>query len=161
MYLVYSKISRLFQDISSIARSSSFFVHFLLQSGRCYKAEICTVLFPLRCAIAWYYFLPKSKFSDSGRKPWTIIRRFGQNRAHSLCSFYSKVEGATKLKFAPFCSPGDVLLPGIIFCRSQNFQILAENHGLRFGQNRAHSLCSFYSKVEGATKLKFAPFCSP
>ena len=24
-----------------------------------------------------------------------------------------------------------------------------------------HPLCSFYSKVEGATKLKFAPFCSP
>ena len=51
-----------------------FFLH---QSGRCYKAEICTILFPLRCAIAWYIvFLPKSKFSDSGQKPWTIIRRF-------------------------------------------------------------------------------------
>ena len=84
---------------------SSFFVVFLLQSGRCYKAEICTVLFPLRCAIAWYYFFPKSKFSDSGQKPWTIIRRFDRNRVHSLSPFYSKVEGATKLKFAPFCSP--------------------------------------------------------
>ena len=55
-------------------------------------------------------------FSISGQKPWTIIRRFGRDRAHSLCSFYSKVESATKMKFAPFCSPGDVLLPAIIFC---------------------------------------------
>ena len=50
-------------------KSSSFFVFFLLQSGRCYKAVICTILFPLRCAIAWYYILLKSKFSDSGQKP--------------------------------------------------------------------------------------------
>ena len=50
-------------------------------------------------------FLPKSKFSDSGQKPWTIIRRFDRNRAHSLSTFYSIVEGATKLKFTPFCSP--------------------------------------------------------
>ena len=24
--------------------------------------QICTILFPLRCAIAWHYFLPKSNF---------------------------------------------------------------------------------------------------
>ena len=28
-------------------------------------------------------------------------------------------------------------------------------------QDRTHSLSTFYSTVEGATKLKFAPFCSP
>ena len=77
----------------------------LLQNGKCYRAENCTILFPLRCTIAWHSFLRKSKFSDSGQKPWTIIRGFDRNRAHSLCSFYSKVEGATKLKFAQFCSP--------------------------------------------------------
>ena len=33
------------------------------------------------------------------------IRHFERNGAHSLCSFYSTVEGATKLKFAPLCSP--------------------------------------------------------
>ena len=38
------------------------------------------------------------------RKPWTIIRRFGRNRDHSLRSFYSSLEGARKLKFVPFCS---------------------------------------------------------
>ena len=59
-------------------KSSSFFVHFLLQSGRCYKAEICIIVFPLRCAIAWYYILPKSNFSVSGQKPWTIIRSFDE-----------------------------------------------------------------------------------
>ena len=35
-----------------------------------------------------------------------------------------------KLKFAPFCSSLDAPSDGIIFCQSQNFQILAENHGL-------------------------------
>ena len=35
---------------------------FLLQIGRCYKAETSTILFPLRYAIAWYYFKMKSKF---------------------------------------------------------------------------------------------------
>ena len=33
-------------------KSSSFFVHFLLLTGRCYKAEICTILFPLRSSFA-------------------------------------------------------------------------------------------------------------
>ena len=35
-----------------------------------------------------------------------------------------------KLKFVPFCSSRDALSDGILFCRSQNFQILAKNHGL-------------------------------
>ena len=61
---------------------------------------------------------------------YSKISRLFQDRAHSLSTFYSTVEGATKLKFVPFCSPSDVLLPGIIFSQSQNFQILAKNHGL-------------------------------
>ena len=68
------------------------------------RAEICTILLLLRCSFRWYPFLPKSKFSDFGQKPWTVIRRFHQNRGHSLRSFYSSLEGATELKFAPFCS---------------------------------------------------------
>ena len=32
-----------------------------------------------RCPIAWHQYLLKSKFSDFGRKPWTIIRRFDRN----------------------------------------------------------------------------------
>ena len=75
----------------------------LLHSGRCYEAEICTILFLLRCPFIWYPFWPKSKFSDFGQKPWTIIRRFCRNRGDFLRSFYSTVEGATKLKFVPFC----------------------------------------------------------
>ena len=35
-----------------------------------------------------------------------------------------------KLKFASFCSPRDALSYGIVFCRNQNFQFSAENHGL-------------------------------
>ena len=34
-----------------------------------------------------------------------------------------------ELKFAPFCSSRDALSDGILFCRSQIFQILAKNHG--------------------------------
>ena len=48
----------------------------LLHSGRCYEAEICVILFLLRCPFIWYPFGPKSKFSFFGQKPWTIIRRF-------------------------------------------------------------------------------------
>ena len=44
--------------------------------------------------------------------------------------FYSAVEGAMKLKFGPFCSSIDALSDEIIFRRNQNFQFLAENHGL-------------------------------
>ena len=58
-------------------KSRSFFVVLLLQNGRCYEAEICGILLLLRCLFRWYPFLPKSKFSDFGQKPWTIIRRFG------------------------------------------------------------------------------------
>ena len=58
---------------------------------------VCTVPCPFR----WYPFSPDSKLSDSGRKPWTIVRRFDQIsfRTHS-----SSLEGATELKFPPFCS---------------------------------------------------------
>ena len=35
-----------------------------------------------------------------------------------------------KLEFAPFCSSRDALSYGILFGRSQIFQILAKNHGL-------------------------------
>ena len=76
----------------------------LLPTGRCYGGEICVILFLLRCPFIRYPFWPKSNFSDSGQKPWTIIRRFDRNQAHSLWSFYSSLEGATELKFAPFCS---------------------------------------------------------
>ena len=57
----------------------SFSERFLLLAGRCYEAEIYAILLPLRCAFAWYPFLRLSKFSISGRKPWTIVRRFGRN----------------------------------------------------------------------------------
>ena len=76
----------------------------LLHSGRCYEAEICVILFLLRRPFIRYPFWPKSKISDFGQKPWTIIRRFDRNRGHSLWFFYSTVEGAMKLKFASFCS---------------------------------------------------------
>ena len=112
-------------------KSGALFAVLLLLAGRCYEAETCTILLPLRYSFAWYLFLPKSKSSDFGRKPWTIVRRFDRNRGHCLQSIYSSLEGAMKLKFSPFCSSCDALSHGILVCRSQNFQILAENRGLQ------------------------------
>ena len=48
------------------------------------KLKFASILFLLRCPFIWYPFWPKSKFSDFGQKPWTIIRRFDRNRGHSL-----------------------------------------------------------------------------
>ena len=65
---------------------------------------MCAILFLLRCSFRWYAVLKESKISDFGQKPWTIIRRFYRNRGDVLWYFYSTVEGAMKLKFAPFFS---------------------------------------------------------
>ena len=48
----------------------------------------------------------------------------------SLRTHNSSLEGATKLKFAPFCSSRDALSDDMLFCLIPKFQILAENHGL-------------------------------
>ena len=80
-------------------KSRSFFELFLLITRRCYEAEICTTLLPFRCAFAWYLVWPKSIFSGSGQKPWTIVRRFDRNRGHFSSSFYSSLEGVMNLKF--------------------------------------------------------------
>ena len=64
---------------SSSLREKPLFAVLLLHSGRCYEAEICAILFLLRCSFIWYHFLPRSKVSDFGQKPWTIIRRFDRN----------------------------------------------------------------------------------
>ena len=85
-------------------KSRSFFVVLLLLTGRCYEAEICVIVFLLRCPFIWYPFWAKSKFTVFGQKPWTIIRRFDRNQGHFLWSFYSSLEGAMKLKFASLCS---------------------------------------------------------
>ena len=68
-----SKLSKCRQGVDQIE------VVILLLAGRCYEAEICAILLPLRCSFTWYNFLPKSNISDFGRKPWTIVRRFDQN----------------------------------------------------------------------------------
>ena len=81
-----------------------FFVVLLLLTGRCYDAEICVIVFLLRCPFIWYPFWLKSKFTVFGQKPWTIIRRFDRNQGNFLWSFYSSLEGAMKLKFASLCS---------------------------------------------------------
>ena len=108
-------------------KSRPFFVVFLLLTGRCYEAEICAIPLLFRCSFRWYHFLPQSKFSVFGQKPWTIVRRFGRNRGHSLWCSYSSLEGAMKLKFVPFRSSLDALSGGIIFCQSQNVSVFGRN----------------------------------
>ena len=51
----------------------SFFVIFVLLTGRCYEAKICVILLPLRCSFWWYTFLPESKFSTSGQNVFRTI----------------------------------------------------------------------------------------
>ena len=79
----------------------SFFEAFLLHAGRCYEAEFCTILLLLRYAFAWYPFFAEVKILSFGRKPWTIVRRI---EVVFLRPFYSSLEGAMKLNFAPFYS---------------------------------------------------------
>ena len=59
-----------------LPKSRCFSAVHLLHSGRCYGAEICIILFLLRCPFIWYPFWPKSKFSDFDQKPWTIVHGF-------------------------------------------------------------------------------------
>ena len=61
-----------------LQKSRRFSVVLLFHSGRCYEAEICTILFLLRCSFLWYPFWPKSKFSDFGLKTMDYNKAFLQ-----------------------------------------------------------------------------------
>ena len=137
---------------------------FLLQSERCYKAEICTILFPLRCATAWYYFLQKSKFSESGQKPWTIIRRFDRNRAHSLCSFLLQSERCYKAEICAILFPLRCATAWSYFLQKSKFSESGQkpwNIIRRFDRNRAHSLCSFLLQSERCYKAEICTILFP
>ena len=54
---------------------SSFFVVLLLRNGRCYEAEIWTILLLLICTFAWNPFL-QTFFGLPKIKPWTIVHGF-------------------------------------------------------------------------------------
>ena len=45
-----------------LPKSRCFSAVLLLHSGRCYEAEICAILFLLRCPFRWYPFFAKLKF---------------------------------------------------------------------------------------------------
>ena len=66
----------------------------------------------------------------------------------------SSREGATRLKFVPFCSPRDALSDDIKFCQNRFGQFRDENHGVV-------SIKFHNSLLEGSIKLKLALFCSP
>ena len=141
------------------------FCGLLLHSGRCYEAEICAILFLLRCSLIWYHFLPKSNFSDFSQKPWTIIRRFYRNRSDFLRSFYSTVESAMKLK-SDICAILFLMTCSFIwyhFLPKSKFSDFSQKPWTiirRFYRNQGDFLRSFYSRVEGAMKLKLVLICS-
>ena len=124
-FLPKSKFSFLASQ-AFLPKLSSFFVLLLLLAGRCYEAEICTILLPFRCAFAWYpFFCQSQNFSF-----WPKTMDYSQAFLPKLSSFfvpllgyYSSLEGAMKLKFAPFCSRLDVLLPGILFLPKSKFSV--------------------------------------
>ena len=84
-------------------KSRSFFVVLLLQNGRCYGAEICTIPLLLRCSFRWNPFLSKSKFSDFGQKPWTIMRHFGRNQCRRLRLTLPLPDARSSPNFTSFC----------------------------------------------------------
>ena len=53
-----------------------------------------------------------------------------RSRFQPFCDHNSSLEGAMKLKPAPFCSPSEAISDEIIDGCCPNFQILAKNHGL-------------------------------
>ena len=141
--------------------SRSFFVVLLLCTGRCYKAEICVILLFLigtfRCnhffaEVKIFIFRPKTMDYNKAFLPKS--RRFSAVLLlHSGRCYEAEIYAILFLLRCPF-------IRYHFFGRNQIFQILAKNHGLRFYRNRGDFLWSFYSTVEGAVKLKFAPFCS-
>ena len=60
-------------------KAISKFVVLLLLNWKVLRSRHLCHLLPLRYAFKRYSFLPKSKFSDFGQKPWTIIRSFDRN----------------------------------------------------------------------------------
>ena len=141
----------------SQALRSNFFSHPQLLAGRRYGAEICAITLLLRCPFWWYPFLPESKFSDFGRKPWTIVRRFDRNRGHCLWSFYSSLEGAMKLKLC-HSAPFEMLFrmasffAGIKISDSgrKPWTIVRRLDQISFCTHT----CVYISSLEGATELK-------
>ena len=53
----------------------------LFHIGRCYEAEICAILFLLRCPFMWYPFWPKSKFADFLESEKSFEKRIPLERA--------------------------------------------------------------------------------
>ena len=81
----------------------------LIQNGRCYKAEICSILFPLRCAIAWYYFLHvllsmnliKMPYYSPGFSAKKLRKRFRQSMIPSERESQEKQNGGSFSFVAP------------------------------------------------------------
>ena len=57
-------------------RSEATFLAMLLLAGRCYEAEICAVLLPLRCPFRWHPFAEIKLFSFWPKTIWTIVGGF-------------------------------------------------------------------------------------
>ena len=78
----------------------------LLHSGRCYEAEICVILFLLRCPFMWYPSLLKSKFPHPSPLPSPLagldlgrecLKKWGYRRCEDICWVKSNSKNPGKI----------------------------------------------------------------
>ena len=118
----------------------------LLQSGRCYEAEICTILLPLRCSFRWTPCLPKQYYLVVA----TAVAVCCRIHSATVLSWYTVASGMA----AVVVRVAIVLLSG---CNSSCSQLQTIDYSQEFCPKCAHCLGSFYSSLEGAMKLKVSP----
>ena len=75
-------------------------------------------------------FLAKVKFFRFWPKTMDYSQAFWAKLKSFFVAFLLLAGRRYEVEIVPFCSPLDVLLHEIIVCQNQNFQFLAENHGL-------------------------------
>ena len=77
------------------SKLSSFFVVLLLLTGRCYEAEVCTILLLLRCSFRWYPFFAEVKIF----RFWPKTMDYSQAFCPKLSSIIMAFVMWTGLKF--------------------------------------------------------------
>ena len=85
---------------------------------------------PLQMCFSLVSFLAKVKIFSFWPKTMDYSQAFWPKLSSLFGVFLLLTGGCYEAETFTIYSPSDVLSPGIIFGQSQNFQFLAENHGL-------------------------------
>ena len=88
-----------------------------------------------------------------------VLRKGAGSDSRTIIKNYSKLEGATELKCASFCSSFRALSDDIL-SQKTNFSDSGLKHWTVVRRFDQISFRLNNSSLEGATKLKFASFCS-